>query len=313
MIERHGSLLLFLAAIGLLAAGIATGQATTRIGLCALGAGLLVLAVVLSRTEGALKIGPGGLEAQLRSAQQAAVVVSRDLSQALDARGLDLLSLATGQKSLSDAPHSEAEALHLELLALLDRVREIDAAQGSDRDPVPPEALLEAARGLMASHQWKEAARYLDRYVALVPGDWEAHYARAVAYANARGGPAWDLAALRAYGDVIALAGNEVEPNMLARLLTYRGAMLKRLDRLVEAEADFNAADGLAVAPTERSDVDYNLACVYAMTGRREEALTKIRGLRGTQYIDAIRAHVDRYFASLAADPEFRAAVGLSG
>jgi hypothetical protein len=222
VIERQGSFLLLVGAISLVVAGISANDSTTRIGLCALGAALLVLAVVLSRTEGALKIGPGGIEAQLRAAQQAALSVSRDLGEALDAKGLDLLTVAQGRKSLSDTSHADAEALTLELFALLERVRAIDAATEPENDPVPPEALVEAARGLLAAQQWKEAARYFDRYVARAPHDWEALYARAVAHANARGGPSSDLAALRAYNDAIAFGGSHIDQNLLARLLSYR-------------------------------------------------------------------------------------------
>jgi hypothetical protein len=87
--------------------------------------------------------------------------------------------------------------------------------------------------------------------------------------------------------------------------------MLKRLNRLVESEADLNAAARIAESPYERSDIDYNLACVYAMTGRRDAALEKLRALRGTEYIAAVRAHADRYFKSLTDDPVFQDLVGL--
>ena len=64
-------------------------------------------------------------------------------------------------------------------------------------------------------------------------------------------------------------------------------------------------AKSMATAPYERRDVRYNLACVYAMTGRRTEALEMVKSLQGTEYIAVIRARRDSYFEALADDPEF--------
>ena len=304
MIERHGSVILIAGGFVLLIAGVVAADSATRIALCALSAALVVLAVVLSRTEGQLKIGPAGIEANIRAAQREAISESRALSRTLLDSGLDLATVATGAKTLNDA--SDPDAVRRELQSLLDRLAEIDANQHPVGDVAPPEALLEAARGLMLGRDWNSAAVYLDRYIELAPNDWDAYFARAVARANTRGGRGSDLAALRAYNDAIALAPVDLEANLLARLLSYRGAMLKRLDRLVEAKADLDAAASIATQPYERADIDYNLACVYAMTGRRDEAFEKIRALHSTDFINVIRANAERYFAQLLDDPEFQ-------
>jgi Flp pilus assembly protein TadD len=81
--------------------------------------------------------------------------------------------------------------------------------------------------------------------------------------------------------------------------------MLKRLDRLDEAAADLHVAEQLATAQYDQEDVRYNLACVHAMTGKLGEAKTLVEPLRGTQYIDAIRANLHGYFELLADDTEF--------
>jgi len=309
MIERHGSLVLLVGGIGLVVVGVLADDSATRVALCVLGAGLVVFAVVLPRLE-RFKAGPGGFEGQLRARQQEAISDSQSLSDAFGASGLDLLAVATGRKTLDDT--ADPEAVKRELSSLLDTLRQIDTQPQRAKDPAPAEALLEAARGLMAGHAWVPAAEYLDRYVQLKPDDWDAHFARAVAHANARGGDESNRAALRAYNDAIALAPPDIEPNLLARLLSYRGAMYKRLERLAEAEADLNAAAALATHAYERADIDYNLACVYAMTGRRDEAMKKVHALSSTKFIGAIRANADRYFAALLDDPEFRDITGLS-
>jgi tetratricopeptide (TPR) repeat protein len=159
----------------------------------------------------------------------------------------------------------------------------------------------------MAAKQWVQAAQYFDRYVEIDPTNWDALFSRAVAHANSRAGQGSDIAALRAYNDAITLRPPDLDANLVARLYSYRAAMMKRLGRLAEAEADLHVAEPLATKPYERDDIRYNLACVYAMTGRRTEVLRLVESLQGTRFIGAIRANLDRYFAALAEDPEFLA------
>jgi Flp pilus assembly protein TadD len=175
---------------------------------------------------------------------------------------------------------------------------------------VPAPALLEAARGLMAEQQWGEAARYLDEYVKSVD-DWKVHWSRGVAYGNERGGFASDLAALRAYSEAIALSPKTIEPNDFARLHSYRGAMLKRLGRLDEAEADLVLAKKIANRTFELTDIAYNLSCVYAMMGRKYDALTTLRSLQALDGLGMVLAHLDDYFVVLKDGLEFRQLVGI--
>jgi tetratricopeptide (TPR) repeat protein len=230
---------------------------------------------------------------------------SQELNRSLTASGLGLAEVAGQRRSLADV--SDAGEIQHVLSSLLERLDHLDAANANRIATVPPDALLDAAHGLMAAHKWTEAAEYFDRYVEVHPKNWEALYSRAVAHANSRVGAESDLMALRAYGDAIALRPPDLEPNLLARLYSYRGAMMKRLRRLQEAEADLRVADAMATNKYERDDIHYNLAGVYAMTGRRAEALQLVKSLQGTVFIGAIKANRDRYFAALANDPEFLA------
>lgn len=233
---------------------------------------------------------------------------SERLNRSLAESGLDLSEVSKRGRSLDDTPDaSEIEQL---LSTLLERLEQLELATQSQRETVPPDALLEAAHGLMAAQRWTEAAEYFDRYLTVDASSWEVHFSRAVARANSRAGPEGDLMALRAYSDAIALRPEQLETNLMARLYSYRGAMMKRLGRLQEAESDLHLAETMATEPYERCDISYNLACVYAMTGRRAEAMRLVKTLRGTEFIGTITAHLDRYFAALADDPEFLALLG---
>jgi tetratricopeptide (TPR) repeat protein len=302
VIERHGGWVLLLSGCALVAGGLMAATGVAQVGLSALGASLVVLAVVLTRTEGDLKIGPSGLQASL---SKTASEEAKDVTESLAESGLDdLLAVAGGDRSLDDV--AQRDQIRDSLSSLLETVERLDAAREADQDEsVPAAVLLGAAHGLMADREWAQAARYFDRYVEMEPNNWDAQFSRAVAHANTRAGKGSDLASLRAYNDAIALRPPETKPNLLARLFSYRGAMLKRLGRLTEAEADLRIAEGKATETYERNDVRYNLACVLAMMGRRTESLQLVRSLQGTPFIGAIRANRGRYFKSLADDPEF--------
>lgn len=86
--DRTGTVVLLLGGITLIVGGLASGGGGTRIALCALGTALVVLAVVVTRLKGALRIGPTGIEASLRAADEERLVEqSRALRDTLDAIG----------------------------------------------------------------------------------------------------------------------------------------------------------------------------------------------------------------------------------
>jgi tetratricopeptide (TPR) repeat protein len=176
---------------------------------------------------------------------------------------------------------------------------------------VDPDLLLGRAHGLMAERNWGEAAKWFEEYARHRPDDWEANYSRGVAFANAREGARTDLHSLRAYNETIAFAPSGLAGDSRARLFAYRGAMLKRLGRLDEAEADLLLAMKHASHPYEVDDIRYNLAGVFAMRGEREQMMKMVRGLqRSPRYLGAIRAHLEDYFLSYKDDSEFLLAIG---
>ena len=220
------------------------------------------------------------------------------------ASGLDIESLVTARRKLSDLPH----ATESEITSLLKDLRNHLSAQqehAGKSTELDPSAILALAKGLLAQQEWLNAGAEFERYARSKPDDWEASYARGVAFANARGGESTNLSALRACNDAIAFFPQTDRSTLRARLFAYRGAILKRLFRLDEAEADLRIARRNAKGEYERADIAYNFACIYAITGRREEMLTEIRSIKQDRAcLRAVQAHLHDYFAAYKNDHE---------
>jgi hypothetical protein len=234
-----------------------------------------------------------------------------ELKTSLGSADLNARSLAQG-RSLSDAPEDTRD----KVLRLLGELRDtIDTfPEPTGPDPViDPDALLALAEGLMAQSKWIEAGQQLEAYARIRPADWEANNLRGVAFANSRKGFVTDLASLRAYNEAIAFFPSDAEPNRRARLFAYRGAMLKRLGRLEEAEADLVIAERHATEDYEIHDIIYNLAGVFAMQRKREQLLEAVRWLSHKRHLlAAIRAHLGDYFEAYSNDEEFLQLIGVT-
>jgi Tfp pilus assembly protein PilF len=187
----------------------------------------------------------------------------------------------------------------------------------AERDTVPDEGHVESAvdlqlgRGYMATGHWSLAAQYFGTYLSRNPDDWQAQYARGVAYSNSREGRSSNLSALRSYNEAIALALEptaEVDDNYHARLFIYRGAILKRLGRLDEAKCDLELGLSLASADYEKADATYNLVCVHAMRGDKKQLLETLNN--ALSLVDRVyvalgaRSHMDDYFSKYARDED---------
>jgi tetratricopeptide (TPR) repeat protein len=133
-----------------------------------------------------------------------------------------------------------------------------------------------------------------------------AQFLRGVAFVNIRGGSAENLAGLRSYNEAIAFAPEDIEPNTRARLFAYRGAVLKRLGRLEEAESDLLIARRHAILDYEVNDVRYNLSAVYALRGDREPMLAALREITDVRTLASVRFHLHDYYAEFRHDPELR-------
>ncbi|MEE8585331.1 MAG: toll/interleukin-1 receptor domain-containing protein [Acidobacteriota bacterium] len=139
--------------------------------------------------------------------------------------------------------------------------------------------------------------------------DWEDYYIRGVNLANVRGDCETNLGALCAYGNAIALTPASVPANTRSRLYAYRGAILKRLRRLEEAEQDLVLAQRWAGEDREVEDALYNLACVKAMGNTPSDALPVLRRLieLNPEWAETVRRKP--YFEKLSDNPEFVAMI----
>lgn len=295
-------------AVGVLGAAAGTLAVFTRdveagpVALIFVGALLLIIALS-GRLPFRLKIGDNEAEfseevvESFKRIIREAPKVDRELSDA----GATLKTLAAGRIEPS-ADRIASISPRVEVLS--SDVEKVSNTVGSAR--VPPQGLLQLAKWSMLRHQWDRAAKYFDQYVQQVPGDWEVQFSRGVAHANSRAGRESDFAALQAYDAALAWRPDSLDQNLFARLLIYRGAIKKRLGRLLEAEADVTLGRQQAKADYERLDATYNLAAIHAMKGEREATLAEILALKNLGGIRLVKGHLDDYFKDFRNDPEFR-------
>ncbi|MEM9733052.1 MAG: hypothetical protein AAF903_06145 [Pseudomonadota bacterium] len=191
---------------------------------------------------------------------------------------------------------------------LIERMERISVTEVRNENP---EWHLELAKGHMARKRWRKAAKHFDVYVLAKPDDYYSQLSRGAAYANLRDGYDTNLKALRAYNEAIAFADNSPDKWLNARLFMYRGAMLKRLNRLSESEADLLIGKARAVTEYEKNDADYNLACVYAIKKERLKLFETVKRLEGKdRELSGIRSHLDDYFSNFSNDKEFMSLIG---
>jgi tetratricopeptide (TPR) repeat protein len=177
--------------------------------------------------------------------------------------------------------------------------------------PEPPSALLDMAKGFSAAKDWGSAADFYSQYLKSDPENWEIHFLKAVALANSREGEHEYRLAVAELGAAIAFAPIGLENNKNARIIAYRGAVLKRLGRLEEAESDLLVARKMATAEYELEDIGYNLSCIYSMMKRRDDMFRYLQPLAANaKWRDYVR-HRKEYFSNYWEDPEFRSLVGL--
>ena len=104
----------------------------------------------------------------------------------------------------------------------------------------------------------------------------------------------------RFYGEVLRHTPTHVEA--LAEL----GQVLTRLERYEEGlEVDRRLVELVPENPTAH----YNLACSYALCGRREEALDALETAERLGYADRGHLLADEDLASLRSEPRFQALV----
>jgi tetratricopeptide (TPR) repeat protein len=220
-----------------------------------------------------------------------------ELEKALSERGVTLQAITTGADIIIEGK-AEAAFVH-DLASRLERQR-------AD-DPSPsPEIDLELAKAEMAQGNWEAASALLDRYVKIYPDSFDVQFARGVAWANTRSN---NSAALRAYNEAIALLPPESNNAHQARVFTYRAAILKRLERLDEANADLMHALNLLQSTPDSPELDdlyYNLAAVAAMQGDKRNMVHYLMKIKDSAYAEAVGAHLGDYFKRFERDTDLK-------
>jgi tetratricopeptide (TPR) repeat protein len=167
-------------------------------------------------------------------------------------------------------------------------------------------ARLELGRGAAARQEWSEAAAHFESYLETEPDDWEVWFALGTAYANARGNDRTNKRSLAALDKAIELFRTPDDPLLHIRMRSYRAALRKRLGHLDEAERELNEIREDAPAGSyEADDINYNLACIYAMTARPAASVDALASIADERFVLAAAAHQRDYFAALANDEGF--------
>ena len=193
--------------------------------------------------------------------------------------------------------------------SMLDEMTRLQEKVAEREEPITdPGWHIQMAKASTISNDWLSAAEHYGEYLKHNESNWEIHFLRGVAYANYRGGLRTDLAGVRSYSEAITFCPEEIDQNLKARLHTYRGALLKRLNRLDEAESGLLLAQRWATAPYEVMDNHYNLACIFAMKKEKEKLLQQIRRLSSSpEYLGTLP--MKPYFANYRDDPDFLEAI----
>lgn len=233
---------------------------------------------------------------------------SQTIHELLIAAGLDFDGLIQG-RTVHDVDVDKREEIQSTIKQFDDRLLHLETG-GSPLEETNPKILLEYGKALLANREWKRATRHLDLYVIKKPSDWNGHFLRGIAHANSEEGKEANIAALTAYSNALLVTPSDMDENRLARFLTYRAAMLKRLHRFDEAIKDLTRAQEIASNYYEVHDIKYNLACIYGMQGDRSSLLNMLQQLKSAQpELARIRKHKDDYFVKFKDDAEFLEAI----
>jgi len=167
----------------------------------------------------------------------------------------------------------------------------------NDNDNFNFEFYLSLAKAFATNREWEKAANQFEKLTRIKSTSWELHFSQGVTFANSRSGKETNLKALQSYCSAIFFLPENVNTNTKARLYIYKGALLKRLSRLDEAE--FYVKQGLkhADANYEINDGLYNLACVYAMQNKEIEyaVIAKTLKSKDISLFDHLLDRLDEY------------------
>jgi hypothetical protein len=130
---------------------------------------------------------------------------------------------------------------------------------------------LSLANAYAVNEDWKKSAEQFEIVTRLKNTSWELYFSQGIAFANSRMGRESHFKALQSYSSAIVFLPDEIDNNIKARLYIYKGAMLKRLNRIKEAEYNIKLGLEYAVNKYEITDGLYNLSCVYAIQNEKDK------------------------------------------
>jgi tetratricopeptide (TPR) repeat protein len=133
------------------------------------------------------------------------------------------------------------------------------------------DTILSLANAYATNGEWIKSAEQYEKATKIRGTLWELYFSQGIAFANSRMGKDTELKSLQSYSSAITFVPDEMDYNTKARLYIYKGAILKRLYRLKEAENDIKIGLEYADEEYEVSDGLYNLACIYAMQNKKIE------------------------------------------
>jgi|GEM_PF-6377692 len=219
----------------------------------------------------------------------------------LNSEGVTLQNLAFGQRLKSGGDDTQAiDELIKKMMEKIDSLETLLPLQAS----VISDSQLTLAKAQMAKGNLIDAADRFEEYTALSEASWEVYFSKAVNLANLRKDEHSNRASIKAYNDALNQLPSNINLNIKARIFSYRAAMLKRVNRLDEAESDLLLGKKLATATYEIDDINYNLACVYAMQGNKERMLDAISCIQHPASLKSIRHHMGDYFEKFRNDTD---------
>jgi len=183
---------------------------------------------------------------------------------------------------------------------LVDQIRLI-----SSHDPIISESQVTLAKAKEANQYADFDAINVGFYIANGNETWDSYFDKAINISNLRDIPNSNLAAVRACNDSINAMPTDIAPNSKARVFAFRGAVLKRINRLDEAELDLSIAKKYATDENQIDDIYYNLACIYALQGNKEKMLENLNSIKTERSIQYIRNHTSDYFKLYSLDADF--------
>ncbi|NOZ45959.1 MAG: hypothetical protein GXO79_04170 [Chlorobi bacterium] len=166
---------------------------------------------------------------------------------------------------------------------------------------------LSVGEAFYSKNNWEKAAFHFEKATKINDSDWQVCFSKAIAYANLRKDRLSDEMAMKSYYQTISVIPENIDKNIKGRVYIYLGAMLKRLNKLDEAEINLVYGLTLPISNYEIVDGKYNLACIYGMKKQKQKMLDTIQEMKkiDKSYIRAIQYHLEDYFKFFSNDEEF--------